>query len=67
MTGTLSSASTSDRWFTVLDGARLRELRHQHGLLGLHVARGIGAAHVTRGPDGRAGRRVRAEVGRARA
>ncbi len=38
------------RWFTVLDGARLRQLRRQHGLSAAALAgqAGIGRSTVTR-------------------
>ncbi len=50
MTGTRSPAGTSDRWFTVVDGARLRELRHQHGLTAAELAgqAGLGLSTVIR-------------------
>ena len=32
MTRPLSPTCSSDRWFTVVDGVRLRQLRRQHGL-----------------------------------
>jgi transcriptional regulator with XRE-family HTH domain len=50
MTGTLSPARTADRWFTVVDGARLRQLRHQHGLSAAELAgrAGLGLSTVLR-------------------
>jgi DNA-binding XRE family transcriptional regulator len=50
MTGTTSPARTADRWFTMLDGARLRQLRHQHGLSAAELAgkAGIGLSTVIR-------------------
>ena len=38
MTYTPSPARSADRWFTVLDGARLRQLRRQHGLSAAELA-----------------------------
>jgi transcriptional regulator with XRE-family HTH domain len=35
------------RWFTVLDGARLRELRRQHGLSAAELAGQAGVGHST--------------------
>ena len=32
MTSTLSTNSLAQRWTTILDGRRLRQLRHEHGL-----------------------------------
>jgi transcriptional regulator with XRE-family HTH domain len=48
MTGTLSPVCASDRWFTVVDGARLRELRNQRGLSAAELAgkAGIGLSTV---------------------
>ena len=45
-----SSACTTARWFTVLDGARLRQLRRQHGLSAAQLAgkAGIGLSTVIR-------------------
>jgi transcriptional regulator with XRE-family HTH domain len=50
MTGTVSPACTSARWFTVLDGARLRQLRRQNGLSAAELAgkAGVGLSTVTR-------------------
>jgi transcriptional regulator with XRE-family HTH domain len=38
-----SSPARSDRWFTTLDGTRLRQLRRQHGLSAAELA---GQAHI---------------------
>ena len=50
MTGTLSPAHASGRWFAVVDGARLRQLRRQHGLSPAELAgkAGIGLSTVSR-------------------
>lgn len=50
MTGTPGPTRTPDRWFTALDGARLRQLRRQHGLSAAELAgkAGIGLSTVTR-------------------
>jgi transcriptional regulator with XRE-family HTH domain len=50
MTGAFSSADSRDRWFAVMDGARLRQLRHQHGLSAAELAgkAGIGSSTVIR-------------------
>lgn len=50
MTGTLGPARPPDRWFTVLDGTRLRQLRRQHGLTRAELASraGIGLSTVVR-------------------
>lgn len=50
MTGTLSPADPSGRWFAVLDGVRLRQLRRQHGLSAAQLAgkAGIGLSTVIR-------------------
>jgi DNA-binding XRE family transcriptional regulator len=50
MTGTLSPTRTADRWFTVLDGTRLRQLRHQRGLSAAELAgkAGVGLSTVVR-------------------
>ena len=50
MTGPLSPARSADRWFTVLDGVRLRQLRRQHGLSAAELAgkAGVGLSTVTR-------------------
>ena len=49
MTGSLSPAHTSGRWFAVVDGARVRQLRRQHGLSPAELAgkAGIGLSTVT--------------------
>jgi hypothetical protein len=50
MTYTPSPARSADRWFTVLDGARLRQLRRQHGLSAAELAgkAGVGLSTVIR-------------------
>ena len=50
MTGPLSPARSADRWFAVLDGVRLRQLRRQHGLSAAELAgkAGVGLSTVTR-------------------
>ena len=50
MTGTLSPAHPSGRWFAVVDGARVRQLRRQHGLSPAQLAgkAGIGLSTVSR-------------------
>lgn len=50
MTETLSPARTSSRWFVVVDGRRVRQLRRQHGLSPAELAgkAGIGMSTVTR-------------------
>lgn len=50
MTGTLSPAQKSARWFTVVDGRRVRQLRDQHGLSAAELAgkAGLGLSTVTR-------------------
>jgi transcriptional regulator with XRE-family HTH domain len=50
MTGALSPTRPPDRWLTVVDGARLRQLRRQHGLSAAELAdqAGIGLSTVTR-------------------
>jgi transcriptional regulator with XRE-family HTH domain len=50
MTGTLSPTDTSGRWFAVVDGRRVRQLRRQHGLSPAELAgqAGIGLSTVTR-------------------
>lgn len=50
MTGTPSPAHPSGRWFAVLDGVRLRQLRRQHGLSAAQLAgkAGIGLSTVIR-------------------
>jgi transcriptional regulator with XRE-family HTH domain len=43
-------SSKSDRWFAVVDGRRVRQLRHQHGMTPAELAgkAGIGLSTVTR-------------------
>ena len=50
MTGPLSPARSADRWFAVLDGVRLRQLRRKHGLSAAELAgkAGVGLSTVTR-------------------
>jgi transcriptional regulator with XRE-family HTH domain len=50
VTYTPSPAPSADRWFTVLDGARLRQLRRQHGLSAAELAgkAGVGLSTVLR-------------------
>ena len=50
MAETLSPAHKSARWFAVVDGTRLRQLRHQHGLSPAELAgqAGIGLSTLTR-------------------
>lgn len=50
MTTAPSPARPPNRWLIVLDGARLRELRRQHGLSPAELAgkAGIGLSTVTR-------------------
>jgi transcriptional regulator with XRE-family HTH domain len=50
MTGTLSPAHPSGRWFAVVDGVRLRQLRRHHGLSAAQLAgkAGIGLSTVIR-------------------
>jgi DNA-binding XRE family transcriptional regulator len=50
MTGTFSPAQASSRWFAVVDGLRVRQLRRQHGLSAAELAgkAGIGLSTVTR-------------------
>ncbi len=50
MPGTLSPAHASGRWFTVVNGTRVRQLRRQHGLSPAELAgkAGIGLSTVTR-------------------
>jgi transcriptional regulator with XRE-family HTH domain len=50
MTHTPSPTRSPDRWFTVLDGVRLRQLRHQHGLSAAELAgkAGVGLSTVIR-------------------
>ena len=49
MTGTLTPAHKSARWFAVVDGARVPQLRRQHGLSAAELAgkAGIGLSTVT--------------------
>ena len=46
----LNPAHSADRWFTALDGVRLRQLRHQHGLSAAELAgkAGVCLSTVTR-------------------
>lgn len=50
MTGTLSRTRLPQRWFTVVDGARLRQLRRQCGLSAAELAgkAGVSQSTVTR-------------------
>jgi len=50
MTGTLGPAHPSGRWFAVVDGARVRQLRREHGLSPAQLAgkAGIGLSTVSR-------------------
>jgi len=50
MTRTLSPTRSRDRWFAVVDGPRLRQLRRQHGLSQAELAgkAGISLSTVTR-------------------
>jgi transcriptional regulator with XRE-family HTH domain len=50
MTETPSPAHISARWFAVVDGRRVRQLRRQHGLSPAELAgrAGIGLSTVTR-------------------
>lgn len=50
MTYTPSPARSANRWFTVVDGVQLRQLRRQHGLSAAELAgkAGIGLSTVTR-------------------
>jgi len=50
VTGTLSPARSRDRWFAVVDGARLRRLRREYGLSAAELAgkAGIGSSTVLR-------------------
>lgn len=50
MTYTPSPVHSADRWFTVLDGTRLRQLRRQHGLSAAELAgkAGVGLSTVLR-------------------
>ena len=50
MTGALSPTRPPDRWLTVVDGARLRQLRRQQGLSSAELAgqAGIGMSTLTR-------------------
>jgi transcriptional regulator with XRE-family HTH domain len=47
MTGTLSPARKAGRWFTVVDGVRLRQLRRQHGLSPAELAGKAGVSMST--------------------
>ena len=47
MTGALSPTSRAQRWFTVVDGARLRQLRRQCGLSAAELAGKAGVAQST--------------------
>lgn len=42
-----SAARSSDRWFTVVDGVRLRQLRRQHGLSPAELAAKAGISLPT--------------------
>jgi transcriptional regulator with XRE-family HTH domain len=50
MTRTLSPTRSADRWFTVVDGVRLRQLRRQQGLSPAELAgmAGVGLPTVLR-------------------
>jgi anti-sigma regulatory factor (Ser/Thr protein kinase)/DNA-binding Xre family transcriptional regulator len=50
VTRTPSAASKASRWFAIVDGARVRQLRHQRGLSPAELAgqAGIGLSTVTR-------------------
>jgi transcriptional regulator with XRE-family HTH domain len=50
MSPTLSPTRSPGRWFAVVDGARLRQLRRQHGLSAAELAgkAGIGLSTVVR-------------------
>ena len=50
MTRPLSPACSADRWFIVVDGVRLQQLRRQHGLSAAELAgkAGVGLSTVTR-------------------
>ena len=50
MTYTPSPARSADRWFTVLDGARLRQLRRRRGLSAAELVgmAGVGPSTVRR-------------------
>lgn len=45
-----ASIRPGQRWFTMVDGARLQQLRHQHGLSAAELAgkAGVGVSTVTR-------------------
>jgi DNA-binding XRE family transcriptional regulator len=45
--GAGSPARAADRWFTVLDGVRLRQLRRQHGLSAAELAGKAGVSRST--------------------
>lgn len=47
MTGTLNPIRSPDRWFTVMDGARLRQLRRQRGLSVAELATKAGIGLLT--------------------
>ena len=47
MTRTPSSGRSADRWFTVVDGVRLRQLRRQHGLSPAELAGKAGVSMST--------------------
>ena len=47
MTGTLNPVRPPNRWLTVVDGARLRQLRRQHGLTAAELAGKAGIGHST--------------------
>ena len=50
MTGTLTPTNASGRWFAVVDGTPVAQLRHQHGLSPAELAgnAGIGLSTVPR-------------------
>jgi transcriptional regulator with XRE-family HTH domain len=50
MISTPSPACTASRWFAIVDGSRVRQLRRQHGLSPAELAgkAGIGLSTVTR-------------------
>lgn len=50
MTDTFSPTQASGRWFAIVDGTRVRQLRHQHGLSPAELAgkAGISLSTVTR-------------------
>jgi len=57
MTGTLSPAQASARWFAVVDGTRVRQLRRQHGLSAAQLAGKAGISVSTVSQLERQGRR----------